>query len=1108
MAFTMTIGGSSRSWAKGTLQISDELNSRNTCSFTLLDGGDQFNGIENKAIDGNFTTMNNWIPAYGSGSIASNVYSLTGDGSQTVPRLYQIKSYSSSIEGKKFYVRATVRVTNSSCLNLALTLCDGLTPYRESVVAEEIDNPTINVWYELSGIVTIPNAWNTNDVIIYPYHCYGSAGDATGKVMQIKEVSLFDLTEKFGAGKEPPVNDVNALMNAIGWFDGAYTRDLMFNIGSEVIITKDTIKIFAGNIYEFDETKFGSIGVEYSISCVDYNQLLDRFFVAEAYENQTADVIIKAIIDTFVSGEGLTYANVQVAPIVSKAVFSYQKISDCITELADLLGYAWYLDYDKDLHFVSRESNSAPIYLSDNSLNFRDLSIKSTMADYRNSQYVRAGNDITSARTEILKGDGAKKSFTLKYPVAKVPSVASVVYSDLTNIVTNGSFESALSTGWAVTLNATIQSTTKKYGSSAVEVVASTSRAYCACARDGVFFVPNANSKYYMCAFGYLKSYTSGTLNITIRAATEGTASTTNYDTTKLNQWQKVSLIWDSTGATLTNVDYFCLRDNGIATGVFDIVVDGVVLINLTAKYGPGNEPTQVQMDDLFDDYFATFPTVAKTIGIQGVEENKDYYWNKGAKEITQDDSSASLTSADTLSITYQGLFPIIVEASSDNEIAERKAIEGGSGIYEEVIEAMELDTQESALEYAESILRKKGKIAKIVTFETDIDGLRAGQLIDINIVLHNLSGQYLISQVDKQDLSSATMRYKVTALSGEYLGGWVSFFKQLVKKDQTFVIRENEVLIRLRKFSENVTLTETFKATSAVANSLTNFAVNPYNPSKDIIIFNNELYDVHDYTTNYGILTKATEVDQSWSSASYNGDAGYSICNMIVHSNKLYGVATNSKLFEWNGVDAWVQKAAQYGSHTCAGVSLAIANNKLYALTVAGGLLEWNGTNAWAEKIASNGYSLHNLFSSGLNVFASSGSSSPCVTWDNSASSWSNSSPSGLFIKSSVGFRRVLYGVTDTGCLRPWGSAVVASAPSTNGSNAKLCVLSKSIYMVLRDIPENKVKWYKWSVGDSSWTLLFDKTISASCPQDFLLSDNTRLLLTYDDGKIGVFYP
>jgi len=406
-------------------------------------------------------------------------------------------------------------------------------------------------------------------------------------------------------------------------------------VGEEVIITENGTRRFAGTIDDKQEYVLPSTNtLKIRVTCVDYNQICDRHLVARVYENQALGDIVHDIVAQDLAGEGITTNNVQDGPVITKAVFNYMTVAEAFNELAELTGYAWYIDYNKDLHFFSRETNTAPFSLSDTSNNFRYMTVRQTRGQYRNKQYIRAGQDITDLRTEQFVGDGANKTFVLAFPVAKQPT----------------------------------------------------------------------------------------------------------------------------------------------------ITVNGV----------------------------------SKTVGIRGVHTNGyDFYWSKGEKEITQDDAASALTSSDTLEVTYQGFFPIILVAQADQEIDDRKATEGGTGIYEAIEDDPNIDSQNLAQQRADGLLRKFGRIPRIVEFETDEGGLAAGQLISIDVTDYNLSGQFLIDSVQANDVKGQFLRYRVRALDGETLGGWPEFFKKLAQAGRKFVIRENEVLILLRRFKDAVVCSDSLTVSS-----------------------------------------------------------------------------------------------------------------------------------------------------------------------------------------------------------------------------------------------------------------------------------------------------
>lgn len=235
-----------------------------------------------------------------------------------------------------------------------------------------------------------------------------------------------------------------------------------------------------------------------------------------------------------------------------------------------------------------------------------------------------------------------------------------------------------------------------------------------------------------------------------------------------------------------------------------DFVGDGTRQ-TFTLPFPVGEAPTSITVD-----------AVAETIGIRSVDTGKDWYWSKGDPNITQDAGGTPLTSSNTLAVTYKGLFPIVEQAQDDAEITARKAIEGGSGIWESVESQPQIDNVDLAHDLAAGLLRRF-PIPEIVQYKTDQAGLAAGQLQLINIPALGLNTQYLIERVEARDMDGQFLRYSITAVSGEALGGWKQFFNKIINAGKTFVIRDNEVVVLLRAYCEQVTVLDNLSAVDAV---------------------------------------------------------------------------------------------------------------------------------------------------------------------------------------------------------------------------------------------------------------------------------------------------
>lgn len=394
-------------------------------------------------------------------------------------------------------------------------------------------------------------------------------------------------------------------------------------VGQDILIYDDAELIFGGSIDEPENEGLPGGAISYQVSCVDHHEKADRRLVAEVYENWLAGDIVKDLRAKYLNDEGITVGTIQDGQIINKAVFNYIPASQSLDELSEITGFQWLIRPNKQLDFFERGTFATPFDIDDTSRvdNFR---IRRHRQEYRNRQYLRAGQDVTTVQTRTFKGDGETQVFTVELPLAKVPTV----------------------------------------------------------------------------------------------------------------------------------------KVNG----------------------------------------------VTKTVGIREVETGKDWYWQKNDKTISQDKDGTKLTSADTLTIEFQGFYPLIIVAEDPEEINNRQSTEGGTGIYEAIEEKASIDTRDAALDYTNGLLRRYARIGKVVTFNTSQAGLKPGMLLSVTRTDHGVSGQMLISRVTITDPGRADgeLSYAIECLDGEAVGGWINFFKKMAQSGKTFVIRENEILVKLLTFRDS----------------------------------------------------------------------------------------------------------------------------------------------------------------------------------------------------------------------------------------------------------------------------------------------------------------
>lgn len=131
----------------------------------------------------------------------------------------------------------------------------------------------------------------------------------------------------------------------------------------------------------------------------------------------------------------------------------------------------------------------------------------------------------------------------------------------------------------------TLDSTLKLFGSSSFKAISQNKATY------AKINVPcDQTHKYLLSAYVYISSFTSGF--VTLSATDYNTninATNVLFDTTKLNQWQRKSLI--VTGKANGGMGVFA-PCNQAPTATVN--VDGIMLYDLTEIYGAGNEPTDI----------------------------------------------------------------------------------------------------------------------------------------------------------------------------------------------------------------------------------------------------------------------------------------------------------------------------------------------------------------------------------------------------------------------------------------------------------------------------------------------------------------------------------
>ena len=199
-------------------------------------------------------------------------------------------------------------------------------------------------------------------------------------------------------------------------------EDLDIDIADEVEIYLDTNKIFGGRITRVEEELDYVDGKKHRISGQDYSYDLSSRLVARSFVGETGGDIISNVITEFAPDFTTTNVNCDVS--IAKIVFNQVSVSDCLTRISSIIGYEWFVDENKDIHFFERFSLSAPFNLTDTSGNYVYKSLKKTIdgSQIANQVKVRGGMGTETSLFEdtITVNGNETLSFKLPYKFANL----------------------------------------------------------------------------------------------------------------------------------------------------------------------------------------------------------------------------------------------------------------------------------------------------------------------------------------------------------------------------------------------------------------------------------------------------------------------------------------------------------------------------------------------------------------------------------------------------------------------------------------------------------------------------------------------------------------
>lgn len=192
--------------------------------------------------------------------------------------------------------------------------------------------------------------------------------------------------------------------------------------GQEIIIKNGSNIEFAGVVLKPAEDLLAADQMIYATQCRDYLYWFDKRLVVESYQDMTAGDIVKSIVSNYTSG--FTSNNVGGLDwtfTIPNVKFDHVPPSEALQRLSDAVGFNWWVDYNRDVHFGELNSFVSPLPnnildVDNDTENYGDLHLEEDVSQVRNQIYL-TGYKIAAQYTVTDKfvADGQQNSFTLKY---------------------------------------------------------------------------------------------------------------------------------------------------------------------------------------------------------------------------------------------------------------------------------------------------------------------------------------------------------------------------------------------------------------------------------------------------------------------------------------------------------------------------------------------------------------------------------------------------------------------------------------------------------------------------------------------------------------------
>jgi hypothetical protein len=617
-------------------------------------------------------------------------------------------------------------------------------------------------------------------------------------------------------------------------------------IGADVVFTMpDGRRLFGGVLMVDPERHAGHRAVDRAPACADWRPRVDaRMLNDRPKANQTAGQILVALFAKYAPEFDTTGIDLG-GPIIPSIRFKLgTRLTAALDRLAGLTGYIWDITPDKKLIWAPAGTLTAPMALTDTSRNFQNLTVSVSIEEVKN-RIVVVGGEFPHPNPTVDNWAGVTNQLT--YPLTQTPvsldtyvefedsfngiDPAKWVQNDVVNPTPPAGHQDI--DGYLFT---TIQQGATLAESGALQIVggnsvwgASRLQSYLPIGRgDGGrrfeldvhavtavgqgrvgLWDPNNLGTLAGEAWGIL--FDNGTIKPSVGGATQAALNVVNYTAGKTVRTRIVpkatagATLWvntDDTGNLSLPVDDRVAWRPSFWVKLYETNTGSIPNLAFTPIFNHSFNG-RVDRAKVFNRLYGATLTVAgveKVLGLLGVDEDSGCDALVGVRTgkpilaffgDTAPAGPVGSTPGAAIVLTYHRGVPIHIEARDDDSIAKMKAIEnptnhpkGSQGVYDGLIEDPSIISIPMAMQRARQELEKFANPPVTVSYQTRVQGLRAGQVLNALLTPElsgrDLAGSFLIQQVETASLGNS-IDYEATVTAGSRLKGLSEYLREMI---------------------------------------------------------------------------------------------------------------------------------------------------------------------------------------------------------------------------------------------------------------------------------------------------------------------------------------